>query len=128
MGCIAEVTALQPGGNGMAASSLEASVSTNQRSRRTGLMAWLVMSQLVTLVALVPWLGAALMSFMAFDAGVQPGAVAFVLGMWIYPLLALLCIILAWKFYRAQKDKLAAILSGLPVLPPMLLGILLYVL
>ena len=112
----------------MAASSLEASVSTNQRSRRTGLMVWLVMSQVATLVALVPWLGAALMSFMAFDAGVQPGAVAFVLGMWIYPLLALLCIILAWKFYRAQKDKLAAFLSGLPVLPPMLLGILLYVL
>jgi len=105
-----------------------ATATSHESARRRRFRIWLVVSQLGTIALLVPWLGVAMMSFMAFDAGVQAAAVAFVVGMWLYPLLALICIILAWVAFSKGRNRLAAILSGVPLVPPVILGLLLFIL
>ncbi|MGB5732910.1 MAG: hypothetical protein WBM40_00500 [Thiohalocapsa sp.] len=101
-----------------------ASLQPSSSTGRTLLRIWLVVSQLVTLAALGPWIGAAAMSFMAFDTGIHGSAVIFVVVMWTYPVLALVCVIAAWVAFKKQWNRLAAVLSGLPLIPPLILWLL----
>jgi hypothetical protein len=95
----------------MATSNAEASISANQRPRRWGLTLWLHLSQLATLAALFPWFVVAATSFMAFESGVTSEAVTHVFLMWRFPVLALLCVIVAWRSYNYRIDELAAVLD-----------------
>lgn len=99
----------------------EAVTAGNQRPRRSALILWLVVSQLALLVALFPWLGAAMMSLLAFDSGVTSEAMIFVAMMWSFPVLAIVFVIAAWTSFKYQKNRLAAILTGLPLIPPLIL-------
>jgi len=91
-----------------------------QPQKRTGLLIWMILSQLVAVGSLVFWLVAAGLSVMAFDQGSTPEAWTFVLIVWSYPLFPLAIIIGAWIAYRRYKNTLAAVLSGLSFAPPVI--------
>ena len=100
---------------------------TAQPKRRTGLVIWLIVSQLLTIASLSLWLLVAGLSVMAFDSGDSQAAWAIVIGAWSYPLFPLIMAISAWVAFAFRKNRLAAVLTGLPLVPPALLYLLLWI-
>ncbi len=92
--------------------------------RRTGLLIWMIVSQLLAVGSLVIWVFVAGMSVMAFDSGDSRVAWAIVLSVWAYPLFPLLMAIGAWVAFAFRKNRLAAVLTGLTFAPPVLLFVL----
>ncbi|MBI5943429.1 MAG: hypothetical protein HY864_03600 [Chloroflexi bacterium] len=90
--------------------------------RSTGLLIWMIVSQLLAVGSLAIWLVVAGLSFMAFDAGETPAAWAFVTVVWSYPIIPLGLSIGGWVAYAKRKNKLAVVLSGLSFAPPILFG------
>jgi len=88
--------------------------------KRTGLLIWMILSQLLAVGSLVIWLLAAGLSVMAFDSGVTAEAWMIVILVWSYPIFPLAIIIGAWIAYKRHKNTLAAVLSGLSFAPPVL--------
>ncbi len=88
--------------------------------RRTGLLIWMIIAQVLMLGSLVLWLIAAGFSVMAFDAGVTTQAWTFVILVWSYPILPILLSIGGWIAYAKRKNILAVILSVLSFAPPFL--------
>ena len=93
--------------------------------KRTSLLIWMIVSQLLAVASLFIWVVMAGLSVMAFDAGETPAAWAFVITIWSYPIFPLGLSIGAWVAYACRKNKLAAILSGLSFAPPILFALLL---
>lgn len=89
--------------------------------KRTGLVIWMIVSQLLMLGSLVFWLVMAGLSVMAFDSGVTTEAWTFVLLVWAYPIIPLILVIAAWIAFAKRKNVLAAVLSGLTFAPIALL-------
>jgi len=89
--------------------------------RRTGLLIWMIVSQLLAVGSLFFWVIAAGLSVMAFDEGDSPAAWRFVIAVWAYPLFPLLMAIGAWVAFGFRKNRLAAVLTGLTITPPILL-------
>ena len=89
--------------------------------KRTGLVIWMIVSQLLMLGSLVFWLLMAGLSVMAFDSGVTTEAWTFVFLVWAYPIVPLILVIAAWIAFAKRKNTLAAILSGLSFAPITLL-------
>ncbi len=58
--------------------------------RRTGLLLWMIVSQLLAVGSLAIWALVAGLSVMAFDEGSSPEAWRFVITVWAYPLFPLL--------------------------------------
>jgi len=94
--------------------------SPSPEPKRTGLIIWIILSQLIAVGSLVIWLVMAGLSVMAFDQGSTPEAWAFVIAVWSYPLFPLAIIIGSWIAYRRRRNTLAAVLSGLSFAPPVL--------
>ncbi len=94
---------------------------------RTGLLIWLIVSQLLAVASLLFWLVIAGLSVMAFDSGESPQAWAFVIGVWSYPIFPLVMAIGAWIAFAKRKNTLSAILSGLTFALPALLYIVLFI-
>lgn len=88
--------------------------------KRTGLLIWMILSQILTVLSLIPWLLMAGLSVMAFDSGVTAEAWTFVIVVWSYPILPLILVIAAWIAYARRKNVLAAVLSGFSFAPPLL--------
>lgn len=88
--------------------------------RRTALLIWMIVSQLLALGSLVIWLLMAGLSVMAFDQGSTPEAWTFVIVVWSYPLIPLILVIAAWIAYAKRRNVLAAVLSGFSFAPPLL--------
>lgn len=95
--------------------------------RRTGLLIWLIVSQLLAVGSLLIWALIAGLSVMAFDSGSTPEAWAIVIAVWSYPLFPLVMAIGAWIAFAFRKNKLAAALSGLAFAPPILFYIFLWI-
>ena len=89
--------------------------------RRTGLVIWMIVSQLLAIGSLWFWALVAGLSVMAFDEGSSPVAWAIVITVWAYPLFPLLMAISAWIAFAFRKNRLAAVLTGLTFMPPALL-------
>ena len=100
---------------------------TTPPPKRTGLLIWMILSQLLALGSLVIWLLVAGLSVMAFDSGVTAEAWTIVIAVWSYPIIPLIFIIIAWIAYAKRKNVLAGVLSGLSFAPPFLLYIFLWV-
>ena len=94
---------------------------------RTGLLIWLILSQLLAVGSLLFWALVAGLSVMAFDSGESSLAWTIVILVWAYPLFPLLMAIGAWVAFASRKNRLAAVLSGLTFLPPVLLLVLLWI-
>jgi hypothetical protein len=80
-------------------------------------LAWLVISQALSLLSLVPWCTIAALSVMVFDAPgsdqmIEPWL--FVGTVWLYPLFPILCAIVAWVLYRKRRWRAATIVTSLP--------------
>lgn len=102
--------------------------STEQTSKpRTGLLIWLIVSEVLAVTSLLLWLVMAGLSFMAFDSGESPQAWAFIITVLSYPLFPLVMAIGAWIAYACRKNTLSAILSGLTFALPLIFFILLWI-
>ena len=95
--------------------------------KRTGLVIWMIVSQLLMVGSLLIWLVAAGFAVMAFDAGVTREAWTFVIVIWSYPIIPLVMVIGAWIAFAKRKNMLAAVLSGLSFAPPVLFYIFLWI-
>jgi hypothetical protein len=93
--------------------------------KRTGLLIWMIVAQLMAVGSLLIWLVMAGLSVMAFDSGESTGAWAFVIAVWSYPIFPIAMSIGAWIAYTRQKNKLAVILSSLSFAPPILFMLIL---
>ena len=93
---------------------------------RTGLLIWMIVSQLLAAGSLLLWVIVAGLSVMTFDSGVTQEAWNIVIAVWAYPLFPILLVIGAWVAYARRKDRLAAILSGISFVPPFLLFALIW--
>jgi hypothetical protein len=56
--------------------------TTTLPPKRTGLLIWMILSQVLTLGSLLIWLLMAGLSVMAFDSGVSTEAWTFVIAVW----------------------------------------------
>ncbi len=90
--------------------------------KRTGLLIWLIVSQLITLIMFIPWLWSLTLStFFQVFASHLP---VYILTL-ICPALPIAMVIGAWVAYKRRKNMLAAVLSGLAILPlPILVQVL----
>ena len=84
--------------------------------RSRGALAWLIISQLIGLLTLIPWVAFAGLSFMAFDSGESLQAWMFVGVIWSWPLVPLVSGIIAWILYARRKTRAAVIVTSLPFL------------
>jgi hypothetical protein len=100
------------------------SLPTPPRSR--GALIWLIVSQVLAALSLLPWLLIAGLSVMAFDAGFSTGAALFVGAIWAYPLLPLVCSVVAWVCYIKHRTRGAVIATSIPML--IVLPLLVYML
>lgn len=95
-------------------------IETAPPPKRTGLLIWMILSQLLALGSLVIWLLMAGLSVMAFDQGSSPEAWTIVIAVWSYPIIPLILVIAAWIAFARRKNAVAAVLSGLSFAPPLL--------
>ena len=95
--------------------------------RRTGLLIWMIVSQLLAIGSLWFWVLVAGLSVMAFDSGDSRVAWAIVLTVWAYPLFPLVMAIGAWIAFAFRRNRLAAVLSGLSFAPPILFYIFIFI-
>jgi hypothetical protein len=100
---------------------------TAKPKRSIGVLIWLIVSQLMALGSLWIWVVAAGVAVMAFDEGSSPEAWRFVLTVWTYPLFPLVMAIGAWIAFAFRKKWLAAILSGVTFMPPVLLYLAMWI-
>ena len=100
---------------------------TTPPPKRTGLLIWMILSQLLALGSLVVWLVAAGLSVMAFDSGESLQAWTLVIAVWSYPIIPLLLVVASWIAYAKRRNLLAGVLSGLSFVPPILLYLFIWV-
>jgi hypothetical protein len=55
---------------------------TTPQPKRTGLLVWMILSQVLSVLSLLIWLVMAGLSVMAFDQGSTPEAWTFVIAVW----------------------------------------------
>jgi len=101
--------------------------SLTSSPKRTTLLIWMIISQVITLGSLLIWLLAAGLSVMAFDSGESTEAWAFVIAVWSYPIIPIALVIGAWIAYRKQRNMLAAVLSGISFTPPILFYLFIWI-
>ncbi len=79
---------------------------------------WLIVSQAISALSLVPWVFVAGMAVMAFDA---PGSTGlwgpwlFAGTIWSYPLWVLASAILAWVLYAQKRLRGATVATSVPI-------------
>lgn len=81
-----------------------------------------VISQIIYLPCIIPWLLIWGISFMGFDSGVSGGAITLVSIIGVYPLVVIACSIMAWVYHRKRK-RLAFILNLVPLIWVLGIGI-----
>lgn len=74
---------------------------------------YLVISQIIYVLTLLPWFLAFIMTPMAFDNGFSAANISFVTIIAIYPIAVIVCSILGWKL-RHKHKKAAAWVNGIP--------------
>ncbi|TYS18041.1 hypothetical protein FZC78_09440 [Rossellomorea vietnamensis] len=76
---------------------------------------YFIITQVVYVLFLMPWLLIFGLSFMSFDQGIVLANSLFVASIGIYPIVMIGCSLAAWILHR-KKGRLAAILNGIPML------------
>ena len=94
---------------------IESDKTPAEEPKRTGLLIWLIVSQVLALGSLLIWFVGAGMSMMSVDS--DGGFPAWIIAVWCYPIFPLMMIIGAWIAYKRRINTLAAILSGLSFAP-----------
>jgi hypothetical protein len=89
--------------------------------RSVPVMIWMILSQIIMGLGLLPWLVASMMSIMAFDGGASAQTYLFVGSIWSWPVFAIALSGIAWWRWRKGNVWLPAILTTIPLLPVVLL-------
>ncbi|EAR67903.1 hypothetical protein B14911_14102 [Bacillus sp. NRRL B-14911] len=76
---------------------------------------FLIISQLIYVICLIPWFPIWGLSFMSFDSGIALGNSAFVIGIGLYPVAVIVCSILGWVL-RGRNKRLAIIFNSVPMI------------
>ena len=101
----------------MSTESKDIRMKTNPRRP---VMAWLVISQLLAVGSLIPWMAYAYLSFWAIrTSGSSTWEIIFVSVTFAYPIVVIVCAILSWLLYRAHKDRQALIVTSLFFIGPL---------
>jgi hypothetical protein len=77
---------------------------------------WMIVTQVLMALSLLPWAGALLMSPMAFDSGFSAPALILVGVLLSYPLMLLLCGFMSWRSFLAGNGRIAALWTTIPFL------------
>ncbi|QSO51896.1 hypothetical protein JZ785_24525 [Alicyclobacillus curvatus] len=64
---------------------------------------FLIVFQVIYVLALIPWLLVTAMSPMLFDAGVTAVGISVIVILLSYPIAVLICSIIAWRLRRRRK-------------------------
>jgi hypothetical protein len=89
---------------------------------------WLVISQLLAVGALIPWLAYAINAYAALYNGISTiWEIIFISFTFAYPILVIVCAILAWLLYRGHKDRQALIVTSLFLVGPIFYAVTIYV-
>ncbi|WP_276917781.1 hypothetical protein [Aneurinibacillus aneurinilyticus] len=83
---------------------------------------FLVVSQIIYLICMIPWLFVWGISFMAFDAGISGEAIVLVSIISVYPLVAIACSLIAWILHR-RRTRTAVIINLIPMVWVLGIGI-----
>jgi hypothetical protein len=89
--------------------------------RSTPVMIWLIISQIMMGLGLLPWLVASMMAILAFDGGSTAQTYLFVGSIWSWPVFAIGLSVVAWWRWRKGNVWLPAVLTTIPLLPVILL-------
>lgn len=84
-----------------------------ERRRPKGPLAWLLVSQALTVLSLLPWV--LVFALSVLGGGGAAWAMPVLALIWAYPLLVLLCMVMAWRAYRRGNGARAMILTTLPL-------------
>ncbi|MEH7302616.1 hypothetical protein [Neobacillus drentensis] len=76
---------------------------------------YLIISQILFALSLIPWFIIWGLSFMSFDSGVNLANGSFVIAITLYPVAVITCSILAWVF-RVKRKKFSTIINLFPML------------
>lgn len=100
-----------------------------QPKRSTGLLIWMIVSQLITIVSILIWLAFSILPYAFWD---DPNAstalrTAMLWCMWLSPIIPIGLSIAAWTAYARSKNWQAAVLAGLTSVPPLLLTVVLVI-
>jgi hypothetical protein len=88
---------------------------------------WLAISQLLAVGSLIPWLAYAYLSFWAISSGgSSTWEVIFAGFTFAYPIVVMVCAILAWKLYRTHKDRQALIVTSVFLVGPIFYLVTIY--
>jgi hypothetical protein len=98
---------------------------TEQPKRRTGLVIWLIISQLLAVASLWLWIVVAGSIAMGFDTGDARTTWITLISVCAYPLFPLIMAFGAWVAFVLHKNRLAAVLTGLTIVPPIVLIVVL---
>ena len=88
-----------------------ASPATRLRTTPRGM----IVAQVLVVLSLIPWLLLAMVAPMAMDSGDERWAWTFILTVWSYGPLAILCLVAGWVFQRQRRERAAVIASLLPL-------------
>ncbi len=89
-------------------------IAVERRSGR-GPLAWLIVSQALALLSLLPW--AVLFALSSLDSGVSGvGGWLVLLIVWGYPVVLAACVFMAWRAWRRGNVRRALVASTLPLL------------
>ncbi|MDR7074048.1 hypothetical protein J2X07_003038 [Fictibacillus barbaricus] len=84
---------------------------------------FLIISQILYLLCIIPWLAVWGLSFMSFDNGIALWNSAFVILISLYPIAVILCSIFAWRIVK-HNSRTALIVGLVPMLWIVSLGLL----
>jgi hypothetical protein len=76
---------------------------------------FLIVFQVIYVLALIPWLLVTAMSPMLFDAGVTAVGISVIVILLSYPIAVLICSIIAWRLRRRRK-LVSVLVNLIPVL------------
>jgi hypothetical protein len=108
--------------------STEAKDNLMKTKPRWAVIIWLAVSQLLAIGSLIPWLAFAVYSYAAlYSGGSSTWEVIFVSVTFAYPIIIIVCTILAWLLYRAYKDQQALIVTSLFIVVPIFFLVTIYI-
>lgn len=76
---------------------------------------FLILSQILYVLCLIPWLVIWGLSFMSFDNGFSWANITFVLSISLYPVAVILCTIMAWVL-RIRRQRAAIVINLIPMI------------
>lgn len=87
---------------------------------------FLIISQTLYAICIVPWIVIFGMSFLSFDAGFNFYNIAFVSVIGLYPIAIVVCSIISW-ILRLRKKQIAIMINLIPMLWILFIGFILLV-